>query len=367
MRILSRYVFRAFCVPLTYCLLGFIAIYVLFELFGSFSRLSSAKPPLGVVIEYFAAYLAPQFQWLAPACLMLATLYTMWNFCRHSELIAMRASGIGFFAIVKPLLIAACLMAAFVAWVNECYVPARSQWAERYRNARFKGDEMKGDQKLLYKVPLARRTWEAGSIMAADASALEDVTVIVTGEKPGDPDMTIVAPRVEYLDGQWFFYEPVIRRMTSKGVPVPSPTPELEKLSIRAFPEFTETPADFMQEKRDVKQYGSTRERMRYLETHPNLSDDVRYTYEYALWSKLAAPLACLVITLFAIPAGVATGRQSVFKGIVGALALFFVFYGVTIGCMALAYRGWLWSPVAAFLPDVVFFAIGCMLFWRQR
>ena len=123
MRILTRYVFREFLVPLFYCLCGFVSIYVLFELSGSFSRLADAKPPALIVVKYFCGYLAPFFQYLAPAALMLATLYTMWTFCRHSEIVAMRANGIGFFTIVKPLLVVAFAMACFVAWVDEWYVP----------------------------------------------------------------------------------------------------------------------------------------------------------------------------------------------------------------------------------------------------
>ena len=114
MKILTRYILREFCVPLFYCLTGFVSIYLLFELFGSFSRLVSARPGFLKACTYLAGYLAPYFEWMAPACLMLATLYTMWNFCRHSEIIAMRASGIGFFTIVKPLLAVATLMALFV-------------------------------------------------------------------------------------------------------------------------------------------------------------------------------------------------------------------------------------------------------------
>ena len=43
MRILFRYVFREFCVPLAYCLTGFLSVYVLFELFGVFNRMMEAK------------------------------------------------------------------------------------------------------------------------------------------------------------------------------------------------------------------------------------------------------------------------------------------------------------------------------------
>ena len=364
MRILTRYVFREFCVPLAYCLTGFLSIYVLFELFGSFSRLMAAKPDFGKVVSYFFGYLAPYIEWVAPACLMLATLYTMWGFCRHSELIAMRASGIGFFAIVKPLLVAAALMAVFVAWVNECYVPKRSQWAKQFRAARFDDTNMEKADGLVYHNTAANRTWKVGMVVTEDAHVLEDVKVSV---RQGDkPKMTVNAPRVEYLDGQWCFDHPVVFYFDEKGEERPSDTPELEKLTLRTFADFNETPRDFLLQNRDWA-FCSVADRLHYLRTHATLAAETRRNYEYDLYSQIVAPLACIIITLFAIPAGIATGRQSVFKGIVGALGMFFAFYGLTIVFMILAKRGHCPPLPAAVLPDVIFFGIGCYLFWRQR
>ena len=108
-------------------------------------------------------------------------------------------------------------------------------------------------------------------------------------------------------------------------------------------------------------------DRIRYLKTHASLSPETRRDYMYDIYAQIVAPLACIIITLFAIPAGIATGRQSVFKGIVGALGMFFAFYGLTIICMILAKRGLCPPLLAAIFSDVVFFGIGCWLFWRQR
>ena len=55
MRILTSYVLREYLVPLSYCLAGFVSIYVLFELFGSFSRLAAAKPAWTQIVRFFAA------------------------------------------------------------------------------------------------------------------------------------------------------------------------------------------------------------------------------------------------------------------------------------------------------------------------
>ena len=365
MRILARYVFREFAAPLFYCLAGFVSIYLLFELFGSFSRLAEARPDWQTVAMYFAGYLAPYFEWLAPACLMLATLYTMWNFCRKSELTAMRASGIGFFAIVKPLLFVAALMAVFVGYVNEVFVPAKAQWAKQFRAARFKDEGMALADNVVCRNAAADRTWNAGILAAEDASALEDVSVSVDWPG-GGRKMTVKADRAEYLDGMWWFVRPVVFRFDQHGAELPSDTPELDKLAFRCFPEFTETPRDFLLQNRDWA-FCSVADRLRYIKDHPSLTREKRAEYTYDVWSQAVAPLACLVITLFAIPAGVATGRQSVFKGILGALGMFFAFYALTILCMVGARKGWLPPVPAALLPDIVFLAIGGVLFYRQR
>ena len=93
----------------------------------------------------------------------------------------------------------------------------------------------------------------------------------------------------------------------------------------------------------------------------------MRRKYKYDMWAQMLAPFACLVITLFAIPAGIASGRQSVFKGIVGALAMFFAFYGLVIGGMVGSDLGWIPPILAAIFPHAVFLAIGGWLFYRQR
>ena len=93
----------------------------------------------------------------------------------------------------------------------------------------------------------------------------------------------------------------------------------------------------------------------------------MRRKYKYDMWAQMLAPFACLVITLFAIPAGIASGRQSVFKGIVGALAMFFAFYALVIGGMVGADVGWIPPILAAVLPHLVFLAVGIYLFRRQR
>lgn len=357
MKILSRYVFREFSIPLFYCLAGFISIYVLFELFGSFSRIADAKLPVADVLLYFAGYLSPFFHYLAPAALMLAALYTMWNFSRRFELVAMRASGISLATVVLPIMLAAAATAAFTAWVDESYMPRAAPWAKRLRMERFdKAKAAEGDG-FSYRNSAARRTWTVDKGSLADTGRLEGVR-IACDRADGTRELTVAAAKAEYLDGEWWLTDPKVRHYDAAGRQTASRTPELDALSLRAFPDFTESPEDIAMQLSDAR-YASVAGKLRYVRSNPDLSGETRDAIRYDAWSQAVAPLACIVIALLSVPAGMTTGRQAVFAGVIAAVSMFFAYYGLVIACMVLAKTS-LMPPVAAALaPPVLFGAAG--------
>ncbi len=366
MKILTRYVLREFVVPLFYCLTGFVSIYVLFDLFGSFSRMHSAELPVSLAIRYFCGYLAPYFHYIVPAALMLSTLYTMWMFCRHSEIVAMRASGISFLTIVKPLLAVAFLMSLAVVFVNECYVPLRAQWAAQMKTVQFDLKKLSGADNVVFRNARDGRTWNVDRMLDQTGTRLERVRVAVDRPNGGPRVLNVTADRADYLDGEWWFTNPVVQHYDELGQETKTPTPELDRLEFRSFEEFRERPCDFLMQNRPWK-FNSVRDRIRYLRTHRDLSKEARSDCVYDIWAQIMAPWACIIITLFAIPAGIASGRQSVFKGILGALGMYFAFYGLEIGMMICAKCGWCPPIPAAVLPCVVFLTLGVRSFLKQR
>ena len=365
MKILARYILKEYLVPLVYCLCGFLSIYILFELFGSFSWLIEAKLPLATTVEYFCAYLAPYFEWLAPAAVMLAAMYTMWNLCRHSELIAMRANGVSFLAIASPIFAVAILIGAFVFWVNDCYVPERANWARKMKTEKFDLAKVERSDDISYRNARDNRTWTAERALDSEGHHLVGVRVAVDRPGGGARLLNITAEKADYLDGEWWFTGIKVQHFENGGEVV-SPTPELDSLPIRSFAEFRERPRELMIQNRPWK-YNSIRDCRRFLRTHPDLTERMRRKYTYDIWSKIMSPFACLVIVLFAIPAGVVSGRQSVFRGVLTTLGAFFLFYAANIAGMVAADGGWCPPIVAAVTPYVVFFAFGVRTFHRHR
>ena len=365
MKILTRYVFFEFLIPLGYCLSGFISIYVLFEQFGSFSRLMGSDIPFKDVVLYFCGYLSPYFHYLAPAALMLATMYTMWSFCRHSEIVAMRASGVSFLTIVKPLLCVAFALSMAVVYINECFVPKYAEWAAQMKNEKFDSKKLSRADNIVFRNAKDDRTWNIDELLNPQGTVLKNVKVSI--DRPGGARlMTVLAEKAEYLDGEWWFSGTIVQHHDAMGQEIPTPTPDLDRLKFRCFPQFGEKPGDFITQNRPWK-FNSVLDRFRYIGTHPEMDEKRRNEYIYDTWAQMMSPWACIVITLFAIPAGIASGRQSVFKGILGALAMYFSFYGVTIGFMIVAKNGWCPPIPAAILPLVIISVFGVRSFIRQR
>jgi len=365
MRILTRYVLASFLSPLAYCLVTFVALYVVVELVDAFGALAEVKPPAGVVALYFAGIVAPYFEWLSAAALLLASLYTMWQLCRHSEVTAMRASGVGLGAIIAPMVGVAVCLSVLSALNLEFFAPFAAENAKRLEKNDFRPDAADIRENIHYYNTAGRRIWRINRMDARAPRALEGVRI--TFERAnGTREMDLVCKRAEYADGMWWLFYPQYTWFDDLGMPVESRLPALAGLQARVMPDLDERPVDFVNETRE---WGllPVRARLRYIRVHPDLGSDERASKGYDIQYRFAAPWAGTIITLFAIPMGIATGRQGVFKGILTALALFFAFFATVNGCMILAKKELVAPWVGAWLPNIAFLLAGVGLLWRQR
>ena len=156
----------------------------------------------------------------------------------------MRASGVSFLAIARPLLAVSVVMAAAVVWVNESFVPAKAQWAAQMKTVQFDQEMMEKADNIVFRNGPADRTWNVNSILDGSGEHLQDVHVTVDRPNGGTRLVSVMAERADYLDGEWWFTAPKVQHYDALGQEISTPTPELDSLGIRCFAEFKETPAD---------------------------------------------------------------------------------------------------------------------------
>ncbi len=370
MRTLTRYVLKEFLTPVFYCLAAFALLYLVIDLFGEFDKIIPAKPSPRIIMGYMGGVLAKDFQWLVTPSVLLGGLYAMWQLARHSEITAMRATGTSFLTIAAPMIGASLFFSALVFLNSEFFAPRATRQAKRIKDVDFM-DYCEG---VYSNVPFnnvsENRSWQLDSF-DVDSGVVGNVRISWNGEG-GLPTKVLTADTAYYRDHAWWFENAVLQKFHYTEETNAQVVDFKEERSLAIMPELAETPRDFVVEILqsavvEDRENLSVRDMIRYVKMRPNLTRLQRDSWQYDIVSRFVAPFACVVIALFAVPAGVATGRQSVFVGVVTAILLFLGFYALNMVCSVMAKKGELPIYVGVALPNLLVFCAGAYMLWKQR
>src|SRR5687767_9961595 len=104
MRLLDRYVLRNFLEPFVICFLGFLAIWLIFDLSDNGPDFIEAKASLKAVGGYYLTQLPQTILISLPVGLLLALLFSLSKMSRSNEIIAMLTAGRSVTRVLFPLL-----------------------------------------------------------------------------------------------------------------------------------------------------------------------------------------------------------------------------------------------------------------------
>ncbi|MDP6631291.1 MAG: LptF/LptG family permease [Kiritimatiellia bacterium] len=357
MKILDRYLLREYLVTVFYCVAGLALLQIVYDLVYHFSKLIAAKITLAQGLRYYLGSLAPHTEFMLPAGILLATLYTLWQLSRHGELTAMRASGISLNRIMLPFLLVGLVFTAATALLKEIVAPESAFWAQEFEANKFKEPEERLFHNLAYYNAIDRRMWMIGRTDLKKPNIIHDVRI--SEERP---DRTLERDwqvgRGEWLDQEWWFFDVTIQAYNEEGNPMGEPLPVPGSEAGIEMSQWLEKPADFETEVTPTE-FMTTRDMLRYLRRHPDISDEALAQKRVDLHLRMAMPWACLIVTLFGIPAGARTARQSVINGVLTTLLFFVIFYALTQAGVFLAKRELLPPLLGAWLSNIVFLVAG--------
>lgn len=362
MKLIYRYLLREYLAPLTYCLLGFSMIYVIYDLFDHMSKFAAAKCSAIQIATYYGCLLAVSMEYLVPASLMLATLYTLWRLTRHHELIAMRASGISLTRIMMPFLAVALIFSVASLAIKELVTPRALEWATLFNDNACVIPESRVQFNVAYYNSRDGRQWYITAMDLNTPGVLGDP--IVTIERPDRTKAEIIkAKKARYLDGSWWFFRGFRQAYNEEGGVEGEPSPLHRHGTELRF--LTETPEQLISD-RKTHELRSTQEMLSFLRSH-ELSKPERARLTTTLQARIALPWACLIVTLFAIPAGIQSGRQNPLEGVFLALGLFLGFYALTHVGIFLSKKAILWPWLGAWLSNIVFFTTGLVMLGKVK
>ena len=356
-RLLDRYVVSQWVRLFVLTALGFPVVLILINLTDSLNKLLDR----GLTVQQVAVsyvYSLPEYMFLVmPAAVLFATVFTIGNMARHSELTAVKAGGLSFRRLMLPILALAVLAAGLGVVVGELAPGASARQSELQKerpegptSARF-NFVYRADEGWVYTV----------KSLELATRKLKQILFERQGTGLDYPGLVITADSATYDAGRraWRIWNGASRVI---GTPERQATFEFKALRLRSF---TQAPADLLAEPKapDEMRYA---ELGRYIEALQRSGNDAnKLIVERAL--KLAIPATCFIIAVFGAPLAITSPRSGMAFGIAVSLGTTVLFLLLMQIAKAVGAGGLVDPTVAAWMPSTAFLVIGLVLLARVR
>jgi lipopolysaccharide export system permease protein len=341
--------------------LGLPLLLVIIDLTDHLQTYLSRNIPRGDIAMSYV-YWMPQSMFMAlPAAVLFATVFSIGNFTRHSEITAAKASGISFYRLTAPILLGALLAACLDVAIAEL-VPI----TDARRTALLRESEAQsGTQRFNFAYAAEYgRVYKAQSLDVV-AGTLDRPQIERKGKGADYPTVLTSATGAKYTPvarggpGGWVLQQGEMHIIRDS---LPSQDISFGSLRDRRM---TERPEDLMAKPRSPQEMRFV-ELSRFIRSLERSGGDANLLrVERAL--KIAIPVTCLVIALFGAPLATSTQRGGTAYGIGVSLATTITFLMLIQLTKAVGGKGLLAPDVAAWIPNVLFAVMGLILLARVR
>ena len=362
MIIISRYIFKAFIKIFLFCVIILWLLYIIGDIFGFLDEILRERISAESLVRFYV-YLTPFILGqIIPVATLIASVYLLGNLNRHSEITAMRASGISVWDMLKPVLTAAFIVGLFVFFINDRLLPPAMRMANRIRYETLDAGKQKKSNSL--KVDNVAIYGEGNRIIFARSfdikkNELQDV-IMHQHDMSNDLIMKVSARRIVWAkEGVWKGKDVVVYKMNSKGEFIGEPI-----ISREMDIGISETPTDFInnQWKPEYMSFIQLRKYMRIfatgsMRTYRRFLVDLNY--------KIAFPFTCIITILISAPFALSAKRGGALIGMAIGIVVALLYIPVMAVGLALGKGGILHPVVAAWLSNVLFGGTGIYLLMR--
>jgi lipopolysaccharide export system permease protein len=357
MRLLDRYVFREAVKVLGLCLVLFIGIYVIVDLFDRLSRFLEARASVETIVRLYLLRLPRIVIEVLPVAVLLACLLSLGGMARNNEILAMKMGQVGSLRIALPCL-ALGLLASAAAWgINEYIAPRASERAlniERTDIRKLPAHRTMKDSDIWYRAQGDR--FIHIDLIETQSGTIRGMSVFELAPA-GDLVRRIDAREASWGPKGWVLRNGYQLELTTNPIRI---TP-FRQLTVG----LSETPEQFARVARSPEEmsYGQLQEYINRL-----LKSGVSATrYIVDLHAKIAIVFVSLVMAILGVSFGLRTSRAGIMIWVGLCIPMGFLYYmllslGISLG------RGGLLPPlIAPWIPNLVFGTAGIVSLWRLR
>lgn len=355
MKIVDRYIIKGFLGPLLWCILLFLVMAVIIDVFSFIDDIVKYKIPAASLLAFYFYYTPSVFLQITPMAALLSAIYMLSNLNKYNEITAMRASGIGLWRVLSPMIIICLVLSAVVFIVNDRVIPVSSRVANMIRRDELESQKRKLRQdKVIENVAIYgtknriifARTYDT------EQKSLSDI-IIHEHDTSQNLRSKLTAKTGVWTGNGWKFSKIIVYRIDNSGKILGEPVFYDEKMVP-----IQERPSDFAN-REWRSDYMSYRELKDYIENFKGAGHRLIRSLLVDLHYKVAFSFISLIIILVGAPFAIMTVRGGVLIGIGMSITIGLLYYAVIAIALAFGKAGLLPPVLSAWLGNIVFASLG--------
>lgn len=363
MRILDRYILRSFLLPFGYCVLGFVAIWLVFDLSDNAADFVKGGVSFGRILRFYLTQLPDIAIISLPAGVLLALLYSLSKMSRSNEIISMLTAGVSLPRILLPLFGVGFVISCVATVLNYHMVPHAQAVKEAQLDQFVSGEEadvtrLRGH---LFLNRQSNRFWYAERFFP-ERNLLDGVQII---QRDADGrtlyQYYVREARYNPHDRYWSFDKGMRVTYDDAGN---VETSEYLTGDTRIH-NWEETPWRIASATMDAEVM-TVPELREYLFHNGDFTDVQLAPFRTHLWYRWAMPWMSFILVFIAAPLGVVFSRRGVLAGVASSIFIFGGMLFLKDFCLALGAGHRIPAPLAAWLPNLIFLVIGVILLWMR-
>ena len=352
-RILDRYVLRELMGSFLFGVTAFTMVFVAGDLLFEAANLIIEKGiSLSVVLRLFAYRLPEVVTMTLPMASLLSALLTFSRLSSNSEIVALKAAGIPFHRILRPVIFASVLvgMAALVG--AETVVPFSNRAAENLMKYEILREKPSLLQEKVFLREESRgvlnRVIYLGELKAKEGTMKE---VVIQEFDGGRLARISLADEGFWQDGQWWLLKGQVFEVTKEGKVNPLFRFERQRLQLGL------NPSQVAKASRKPSEMSSAEllAQIALLSKQGGKLAPLKVMFHL----RLALPWASVVLAILGASLGVRSGRAGPGIGFGLSVLIVFAYYVAMSFCRALGEAGYLPPLAAAWFPNVAFLLVG--------
>lgn len=358
MKITDRYMVRSFLTSFIWCLLMFVVMAVIIDIFSFIDDIVKYKIPAMSILAFYVYYTPTILIQVTPMATLLSTIYVLSNLNKHSEITAMKACGMSLWRILTPILVLGLMISIATFIINDKIIPTSSKVATYIRQNELEKEKKKIEQTKIVKNVAIYGTGNRivfARFYDTEKKVLQDV-IIHQHDAKENLVSKITAQTGVWTGRDWRFTKVISYRINNAGIFLGAP----EFFEEKVIP-LKEKPADFAN-KEWRSEYLSYKDLQRYIKNFAGVSARLIKGLYVDLHYKVAFPLISLVIIVIGAPFALITTRGGVLIGIGMSIGIGLLYYAFIAIALAFGKAGLIPPLAAAWLGNVVFAILGIHL-----